>query len=693
MSDDLSEFHGIFFEEADELVESMEAELLEMLGDPDDPERINTVFRAAHSIKGGSATFGFDPIAKFTHVMETLMDEVRDGARRAEPDLIDLLLKATDCVRTMLETAKAEQPLDLAAHADVMDALNRALGASAHEPDATAEQEAAEQKAAGPASERELTVFEVQFRPGRDVIRTANEPLAFLKALAALGEMRLRIDTSEVPRLADLQPTDCYLAWHLALQSDVDEAEVAQIFDWIDVASRIEITRHVGSQAEKVWSSFAADAPESVAQAVTAAEQAQDTAPSAAAVEPPGKPNTEKPAKTATSIRVGIDKIDKLINLVGELVITQSMLNEEGNKLPPDLAENLQVGLSQLQRYTLELQESVMQIRMVPISNAFNRLPRMIHDLSNKLGKHVELHVSGEQTELDKTVLESIGDPLVHLVRNAVDHGIEMPATRESAGKDANGHLHLSAYHESGNIVIEIKDDGAGVDTDKVLNKAKEKGLVPADATPPDAEIWDLLFHPGFSTADEVSDVSGRGVGMDVVRRNIQSLGGNVEIYSTRGQGSVFTIRLPLTLAIIEGQLIGVAKQTFVLPLTSIVESTQLEQGEVRAVADRGVLYKLRDEYIPLIQLSSVFALSQATDEESLVVVVETGQGKLGLLVDDLLAQQQVVIKSLEANFHHVPGIAGATILGDGAVALILDIDGVNKFAKTVAKPLRLAAA
>ncbi len=489
MSDDLSEFHDVFFEEAEELIENMESELLEMLSDSEDPERINTIFRAAHSIKGGSATFGFMAIAEVTHVMETLMDEVREGNRQPHPPLIDLLLKATDSVRNLLECAKQGEEPDASATAAIKAELEAELAAGTSE----------EQQA--PLSEQE-------------------EPDAAPPQVQASVEDAPLPESSETPSTAA-----------------VEEPPVKQ------------------SAENKI-------------------------------VEPEPKKTTAK-ASGSSSIRVGIDKIDLLINLVGELVITQSMLNEEGGKLPIDMAENLQEGLSQLQRYTRELQENVMQIRMVPISTVFNRLPRMVHDLTRKLGKQVALQVHGEQTELDKTVLESMGDPLVHLVRNAIDHGIEMPEKRRESGKPEEGVVQLNAYHESGNIIIKIEDDGKGIDPDVIYAKAVEKGVIADGADLSKQEIYELLFHPGFSTAEQVSDVSGRGVGMDVVRRNIQDLGGNVEIDSELGAGSTFTIRLPLTLAIMDGQLVRVGNQTYVLPLTSIVESVQLDQSCISIVAGK----------------------------------------------------------------------------------------------------------
>ncbi|MEM7098673.1 MAG: chemotaxis protein CheA [Pseudomonadota bacterium] len=710
MSEDLSEFHEVFFEEADELVESMEAELLDMLTDPDDPERINTVFRAAHSIKGGSATFGFSAVAELTHVMETLMDEVRDGLRRAESDLVDLLLKATDCLKSMLDAAKEDAPHDEDAVAAVKTELEAMLAAKS-EPESEAEGESEPQVANEAAVQTEVhqptedlsstQSYKISFKAAPGSLKTANDPLSILSELDKLGDLEVEPNLDDLPVLADMDPEVLYLGWKIRLTTNSSQQEIESLFEWLDEASEVILERVTWptsnqetsdkTNAQEAESEDVKTSEAATAQTNQTVEAAKPLKPKAPQIE---KEETKKPPKnTATSsIRVGIDKIDKLINLVGELVITQSMLTEEGSKLPGEIAEQMQEGLSQLQRYTRELQENVMQIRMVPISNAFNRLPRMIHDLTSKLGKKVELKMFGEQTELDKTVLESIGDPLVHLVRNAVDHGIELPEQRVAEGKPEQGSLELHAYHESGNIIIEIIDDGAGIDTQRVLSKAKEKGLVGKDEQLEDKEVFDLLFHPGFSTANEVSDVSGRGVGMDVVRRNIQSLGGNVEVESKLSKGSVFRISLPLTLAIIDGQLVRVGAQTFVMPLTSIVESIQLDRENISVVAGKGTLYRLRNEYLPLVQLANLFKLSKASNQEGMIVVVECDGGKIGLLVDDLQAQQQVVIKSLEANYRSVNGISGATILGDGTVALILDIDGINKLAKTVAHSITQAA-
>ncbi|MDH5181673.1 MAG: chemotaxis protein CheW, partial [Gammaproteobacteria bacterium] len=442
-----------------------------------------------------------------------------------------------------------------------------------------------------------------------------------------------------------------------------DEAETA----WFDALTII---------ARVMQDSYLPDAAVMPAESLPAAEKL----PAAAAARQPVE-KRKSAGGEASSIRVSIDKVDELINTVGELVITQSMLGQFGEmeELNSSHLEKLRDGLAQLERNTRELQEAVMRIRMLPISFAFQRFPRLVHDLSAQLGKKVELKMSGEGTELDKTVMEKIGDPLVHLVRNSMDHGIEAPDVRRSIGKSEMGVLHLNAYHQGGNIVIEIIDDGAGLNREKILAKARKQHLIQENETLTEEQIGDLIFQPGFSTADTISDVSGRGVGMDVVRKNIRSLGGTVDVKSIEGQGTTFTIRLPLTLAILDGQLIRVGNETYIIPLVSIVESVQLDEKRINIVSGRGEVYKLRDDYIPIVRLYHIFAIpfNMQDEERGLLVVVEAEGEKIALFVDELLGQQQVVIKSLETNFRKVEGLSGATILGDGTVALILDVKGL----------------
>lgn len=698
----MEEFHEIFFEEADELIEAMEAELLEMVFDSDNPERINNVFRAAHSIKGGAATFGFAEVTDTTHVMETLMNCVRDGEMKVTRDLIDLLLGAVDCVKDLLDSAKRGAPADTARADETREALESRLRGEAG---SAAEPAPASPQSSGPDQPTETTDaaeaaplharrYRIEFRPSHELFKTGNDPLHILRALRELGELEVGLDPESIPALEHFEPDSLYLTWILELDTDAAPETVLEAFDWVEDVSEIELLEIVaeGADAPGVVASGAVPQTGAAADVLDDDAQADETDDVHDAVDalPPrieAATRAERRALSSepTSIRVGIDKIDTLINLVGELVITQSMLSEMGQHIETCNLEKLREGFSQLERHTRELQENVMRIRMVPISNVFNRLPRTVHDLTARLGKKLDLVFHGEQTELDKTVMERIGDPLIHLVRNAVDHGVEAPAVREASGKPQRGTLELRAYHANGDVVIEIRDDGAGLNTGKILAKAREKGLVGADERPTESQIHELIFHPGFSTADQVSDISGRGVGMDVVRQNIYELGGDIEIASEFGKGSTFTIRLPLTLAIVDGQLLRVADHVYIIPLVSILESFQLQDDNLRSIADRGQLYRIRGEYVPVVALTNLFGIDQRPQDRArkpLLMLVESGQGKIGLLVDDLLAQQQVVIKSLESNYRPVPGISGATILGDGRVALILDIPGLLKLAR-----------
>lgn len=669
---DMAQFHQVFFDESFEGLDIMESGLLNMDPGSADPEQINAIFRAAHSIKGGSGTFGFTDIADFTHVMETLLDEMRDGRRDVSADAVNVLLRSVDVLREMLTATSGGGRLEAARVKVQKDELDRLLN-----EDAATGDNAAEAAAAPALAEVESTGWHIVFRPHAHMMRTGNDPLRILRELNTLGdELKVDADISALPNLDELEPEDCYLSWDLHIIGDTLRERIDDIFDWVEDDCDLAIMPILPEQAA---------APAPAAPSIPAAE-----APEVKAVPAPEErrigDRREKAAASSGSgsIRVDISKIDALINMVGELVITQSMLSMLGEDFDMSRVERLQEGLGQLERHTREMQESVMQIRMLPISFTFSRFPRLVHDLSTKMGKKIELKMSGETTEVDKTVIEKIGDPLVHLVRNSLDHGIEQPEDRIAAGKPETGTVELNASHRGGNIIIEIKDDGKGLDRDALLNKAIERGMVPADANLSDQQIYELIFNAGFSTAKEVSDVSGRGVGMDVVRRNINELGGNIEIESERGKGSSFTIRLPLTLAILDGQTITVGNETYIVPLVSIIESIQIKEEMINLLAGKGETFKLREEYLPIVRLHQVLDVEnvKATNiSEGLLVVVEGEGRRCGLFVDDLLGQQQVVIKSLEANYRKVEGISGATILGDGSVALILDIPGLIRLA------------
>lgn len=678
MSVDLSQFHQIFFEESFEGLDVMESELLEMDLDDVNEETVNTIFRAAHSIKGGAGTFGFMPISEFTHVVETLLDEIRSGQRTMKANYIDLFLQSVDCLRGMLSDMQggnepeAERPAQLRKEFEVI--LNMASAPTEGEDPSTA---------------GDGQGWLIKMSPHRDLLLTGNEPFRMFRELRDIvGDDCLEVTSycDDVPDFSSLTPEECFLKWDLKVTKSVPLEDIKAVFEWVEDECDLEyLSLDSTSDAElsdadnHIEDASSAASAEAVAEAEQTSVEATEIKATEVKAEKSAKP-VKKQAESS-SIRVSIDKVDSLINMVGELVITQSMLGELGSNFDLGRLAKLQEGLSQLEQNTRELQESVMKIRMMPISFAFSRFPRLVRDLGNQLDKKVNLVTLGEQTELDKTVMEKISDPLVHLVRNSMDHGLETTPERIAAGKKEEGTITLNAYHQGGNIVIEVADDGAGLNEEKILQKAVEKKLVPEKNNLSPEEIHQLVFLPGFSTADAVSDISGRGVGMDVVRKNIQALNGTIEVRSQRHKGSTFIIRLPLTLAILDGQLVQVCNETYIFPLVSIVESIQISRSSLNRVTAGQYVMQLRDEYIPIVCLDQVFGLREADDssENLMLVVVEGDTEKIGIVVDDLLGQQQVVIKSLEQNYKKVSGISGATILGDGTVALIIDISSIDK--------------
>lgn len=707
MSVDLSQFHQVFFEESFEGLDIMESQLLELQPGDVDSETVNTIFRAAHSIKGGAGTFGFMQISEFTHVVETLLDEIRAGQRAMEQRYVELFLLSVDCLRSMLTSLQAGDEADMTRADELKTDFEVILkGDSAAEETADAEQSESSENTDN------LIGWYVRFKCDVDILRSGNEPFRMFRELADIvGKDCLEItpDFSALPEFTSLNPEECYLGWDIYVRKNVEKHEISCVFEWVEDDCEIEYLA-LSAEAQTKLSDLnpanvepplenginltnseakntVVENNASLAEPAAVAEESDDQ--KNVAVKTPVKPVAAKPtpAKSVakagenSSIRVSIDKVDSLINMVGELVITQSMLGQLGNDFDLSRLAKLQEGLSQLEQNTRELQESVMKIRMMPISFAFSRFPRLVRDLGKQLGKKIDLVMLGENTELDKTVMEKIGDPLVHLVRNSMDHGLETTEARLTAGKSEQGTITLNAFHQGGNIVIEVKDDGAGLNEEKIREKAIANGLIQESDTLTPEEIHNLIFLPGFSTAETVSDISGRGVGMDVVRRNINELNGSIDVSSKSGEGSTFTIRLPLTLAILDGQLVRVANETYIFPLVSIVESIQLEKKSLNNITGSQQVMQLREEYIPIIRLEDVFNLERSGDgsDEAMLVVVEGDNEKIGLVVDDLLGQQQVVIKSLEQNYQKVDGISGATILGDGTVALIIDISSIGK--------------
>lgn len=669
MTIDLSQFHDTFFEESFEGLDIMEAGLLELEQGDVDLENINTIFRSAHSIKGGSGTFGFTDVAEFTHDMETLLDQMRNGDRKVTPVIVNMLLSCVDVLRNMITAIKNKTEVDKTSIKDIRGQLVKILDNEEVEVEADKEQYEVSEREIGSDSlsdeEGYGNGYQIKFKPYPDIMKSGNDTVRLLRELYELAdEVIIDVDNSELPELEDLEPESIYQSWDIKIFGDeINKRDIEEVFAWVEDECDLEIIKINETKDElssDLKKNIRADKKESV-------QQENDKRASR--------------ASESASIRVNINKVDELINMVGELVITQSMLSQFGDSedFRDVHLERLKNGLAQLESHTRELQDSVMRIRMMPISFAFQRFPRLVHDLSSVFNKKIELIMEGENTELDKTVLEKISDPLIHLIRNSLDHGIEKPEDRVKAGKSETGVIKLKAYHQGGSIMIEIKDDGAGLNKKKILEKARQNNLIEEDVQLSDDQIYDLIFKPGFSTAETVSDVSGRGVGMDVVRRNIRELGGMVDVASNPGVGSEFTIRLPLTLAILDGQLVGIGDETYILPVISIVESLQVKVDNINAVAGNAEVYRLRDEYIPVIRLYQLFGIKPASEqlEQGLLVVVEAEGNKVALFVDDLLGQQQVVIKSLETNFKKVDGVSGATILGNGTVSLILDIAGL----------------
>ncbi len=645
MSMDLQRFHATYFEESREGLDAMEAGLLALEGGSADPEVINSVFRAAHSIKGGAATFGFEKMAGLTHVLETLLDEIRAGKRGLAASAVDAMLGSVDVLRALLAEADQGRPSDPAAVDAVHQRLQRELG----QPGAQAVAAVAEPEPEG---------WDIAFAPAPSLFMSGNDPLRIIRELEHLGPLEVNARLDKLPQFDHLDPLEACIAWDLGLRGKVPRSAIDDVFAWVVDDCELDIRPQVPA------------APPAAAAATS--EEAGTGGTGAGAVAAPGAA-----AEAESSIRVSVDKVDALINLVGELVITQAMLKQVSGGMDPGQAERLFAGLELLERNTRDLQEAVIGVRMLPVDAVFRRFPRLVRDLSARLGKQVRLRTVGEGTELDKGLIEKIADPLVHLVRNSIDHGLEMPEVRKAAGKDETGTITLAASHQGGHIVIEVGDDGRGLDRARILAKAVERGLQVPD-NPTDAQVWDLIFQPGFSTADQVTDLSGRGVGMDVVRRNIQALGGEVQLESAPGRGTRVVIRLPLTLAILDGMVVSSGGEILILPLSHVLEALQPQPGDVRTVAGDGRVLRVRGEYLPMLSLSGTFGYGGGS-AESLVVVVEGDGQKLALQVEELVGQQQVVVKNLERNYRRVPGISGATILGDGRVALIVDVAGLAR--------------
>ena len=697
---DLTQFYQVFFEEAGENLDRMEHQLLEINIESADDEELNSIFRCAHSVKGGAATFGFTDVAELTHQMETLLDKLRRHELRPTPLMVDVLLQAGDALRALLARHQGSGSGEVDTTELLFNIRALASGEKPMVMPSTAPSKPLEQHTSPPIREHVgkvasgVTARQIELRVGpMENCDQADNLIELFKEIIDLGTIepidggkggegirRFKVTTTSSDNdLLDLFtfhvsrehlkliPLDNGFGFHENAPGVPKLQDSGLGYGFFDDAT--------GSPGVLSSQAKGPESPEPLEKIVEG--KAAATSPEAAKESVKASPRADKPSAVseATTLRVSVEKVDQLLNLVGELVITQAMLTQNSKDLDPSIHQQMVSGLSDLVRNTRDLQESVMSIRMIPMSMVFNRFPRMLRDLAGKLGKKVDFVTIGEATELDKGLVEKITDPLTHLVRNSCDHGIETPAERVAKGKPEQGTITLSASHQGGSIVIEVRDDGRGLSRDKLMRKAREKGIDAPDSMT-EAEAWSLIFAPGFSTADIVTDVSGRGVGMDVVKKNILSLGGTVDIDSAEGYGMRVSVRLPLTLAIMDGMSVGVGDEVYILPLSSVVESFQVTPGMIRAIGGGAHVVEVRKEFMPVMELEKIFGVPRFDFERisGIMVVAEAEGGRVALLVDELLGQQQVVVKNLEANYRKVEDISGATIMGDGRVALILDV-------------------
>jgi two-component system chemotaxis sensor kinase CheA len=739
--DELEAIKVTFFQECEELLADLEGGLLAMQEGVGDIETVNAVFRAVHSIKGGAGAFGLEPLVRFAHVFETLLDAVRSGEVPNTVDLAAVMLRASDVLADHVSAARGMGDVDMAASAAMAAELKAWTDPSAAPAPVAAAPEAVEAApapvAAPPAADADAmedddlgfdfqpmtisideqaadaelipsNVWTVSIRPKSDLYRKANETALLLRELSRLGPIVATMDDSALPTLEFLDAEAAYCTWSVRVETDDGEEAIREVFEFVDGDCDLEIVRGeapVEAALANLLGAIetpAAPEPEPVVEAAAPAAVVEAVAPppepvaapapvaaAPVAAPPPAVAPAAAPAKAAqpdvpgpgqSVIRVDPERIDRLIDLVGELVINQAMLAQRVGEYGIAPSSNLAMGLDELEQLTREIQDSVMAIRAQPVKSVFQRMPRLVREVANMTGKQARLVMDGENTEVDKTVIERLSDPITHMLRNAIDHGLESPEERRAAGKNPEGVVRLAALHRSGRIVIEVQDDGKGINRERVLSIAVKKGLIAPDLQLTDEEIDNLIFLPGFSTADKISDVSGRGVGMDVVKRSVQALGGRISISSRPGLGSTFTLSLPLTLAVLDGMVVDVAGETLVVPLAAIVESLRPKPEEIRPLGPVGSVLAVRDSFVPLIDVGLTLGYRDTSPSptEGVVLLVEGEDGSRAALVADAIhGQRQVVIKSLEQNYQQVEGVAAATILGDGRVALILDVDAV----------------
>ncbi|MFK7745276.1 MAG: chemotaxis protein CheA [Roseobacter sp.] len=728
-NDPMAEIRASFFIECEELLEALQDGLQTMDDGDDDSETINVVFRAVHSIKGGAGAFGLEALVRFAHRFETVLDEIRADRMAPNPDILKLFFQCADHLSDLVRVSRDDGDLPDDVTNTLLAELDTLLGEEgASLTDEEPEEEIDFQPAilsldldlgdddsddGAPLVLDDLPdlpsssgqTYIIKFKPENELFETGNEPFQILRALDELGTCTATCETSEIPDLEQLAPENSYLRWTIELQTEVAEAEISAVFEFVEGLCALEIEKS-GAQIGETQDIDAvedieetrpptdenpvselppASPPEVVQQPTKPVVEPQATAAPtpakpepAAAAKAPGKPAPSAPAKSV--VRVDLDRIERLVNLVGELVINQAMLSQslESSGLSPH--SDAMNGLEEFQRLTRDIQDSVMMIRAQPVKSLFQRMSRIVREASAAVGKDVRLHTDGDSTEVDKTVIERLADPLTHMIRNAVDHGLETPENRIAAGKPAQGRVNLSAAHRSGRVVIEVSDDGAGINRPKVQQIAIDKGLIQPDAVLSESEVDNLLFLPGFSTATVVSDLSGRGVGMDVVRTAIQALGGRITITSNPGHGTVFSISLPLTLAVLDGMVVQVAEETLVLPLNVVIETLTLTNNDVEMIKPGANVVRVRSGFVPLFDLGTELGYRDAiTDYDGSVVLLiahEDGS-RAALIIDSIQDQRQVVIKGLDDSFYRAPGIAAATILGDGQIALILDTSDI----------------
>jgi two-component system, chemotaxis family, sensor kinase CheA len=660
----------LFYDEANEMVEGMEQVLLALESGEPDPETVNALFRYAHSFKGNSAAMGFTHLSKFTHGLESAMEALRKEQRTLTPELATLLLQAVDMIRTLLERTRTEGDVGDPTCDSLLQQINAVINGETPQPvpvpSAPTPSAPVQTAPAEPPTTQGTPQYRITYQPA-PTLSAEHDPLQLLTELQEYGQVIECRFREQIPPLEQLKTDACYGSWELVYETAFEPAIVRALLELAAEGAEVRIEPVNAAPAETTQPTPAQAATPATPPSAVASPTAETTATAATAA---AAVNAASSKGEAQSIRVSTEKIDALMNLVSEIVIAQSMLSSAQNA---DTDERTRAAITQMERHVRDLHERVMAIRLLPVSYLFNRFPRMVRDTAAKLGKKVNFEVEGEETELDRTLLEALSDPLTHLIRNAIDHGIEPPDERRQNGKPETGTIKLSAYQSEGRIYIEVRDDGRGINTERVREKAIQLGWITENDHPAEETLYDFLFQPGFSTAQQVSDLSGRGVGMDVVKRNVESLGGSISVQSKRGEGTRFLLRVPLTLAIMDGLGLTVADEHYIVPLTAVVEAFQYESLQHTALFDQYEMVNVRGEFIPLVRLRQFVGLPE-TDHDGLIVVLEQEGEQIALLIDGIAGQQQVVLKSLEENFVRVHGFAGATILGDGRVALILDV-------------------